>query len=212
MGILGHFCSFLTHLDMFLPYLTCTNKKLNKYSFWINFLDLKQIIHSFGLLGIPHYFIFYSKSCWIINFNMLLLICFMIQNTSFYLFWFLLIYRLYRFHLTTNWIRKSTIRPSLVSRSFFWDCAECCWWCTINEFETKAENDMNAFLCKSFLLKYSNIMPDKEIVLTPRNIFTNTCREEIQIKSSFATWMKTQKGWLSKVSRTSLLSLVLHDS
>ena len=47
MGILGRFCSFLTQFDMFLHYLTWTNKKSNNYLFWINFSYLNQIIYSF---------------------------------------------------------------------------------------------------------------------------------------------------------------------
>ena len=43
----GIFSSFLIHFDIFLHYLTRTNKKLNNYLFWINFSDLIQIIYSF---------------------------------------------------------------------------------------------------------------------------------------------------------------------
>ena len=66
----GHFETFWDILAIFycfLLYLTLTNKK--NYSFWINFSDLDQIIHSFWFVGIQHYSTNYGKSCQIICFN-----------------------------------------------------------------------------------------------------------------------------------------------
>ena len=66
MGILSHFWAifepFLSHLwaifTCFLHYSTLANKRMNNYSLWFNFSDLKQIIYSFWFISIQHYLTF----------------------------------------------------------------------------------------------------------------------------------------------------------
>ena len=88
-GILGHFCSFLTHFDIFSALWDMINIKLNNNYFLINFFDLNQIIYSFWFVSIPHYSTFYGESCKIIHWDLL---CFALFCDSNHLFLFISIH------------------------------------------------------------------------------------------------------------------------
>ena len=70
MVIWGHFCSFLSHFDMFDAWFDM-NKKLINYLFWTDISDLIQIIYWFWFVGIQHYLTFNGKACQIICSNLL---------------------------------------------------------------------------------------------------------------------------------------------
>ena len=118
--IVGIFGTFLVIFTCFLHYSTLTNKKTNNYSFWIDFSDTNQIIYSFWFVSIRHYSTYYGKSSLIIRFDSFRFDSFYDSNHLFFdSFRFVLGYRLYRFDSVTNRITKSTIRPSLLSRSYW---------------------------------------------------------------------------------------------
>ena len=118
--IVGIFGTFLVIFTCFLHYSTLTNKKMNNYSFWINFSDTNQIIYSFWFVSIRHYSTYYGKSSLIIRFDSFRFDSFYDSNHLFFdSFRFVLGYRPYRFDSVTNRITKITILPSLHITKFF---------------------------------------------------------------------------------------------
>ena len=110
----NNFGTFLSHFYIFFALFDINR---NNYLFWIDFLDLNQIIYSFWFVGIRHYSTYYGKSCQIICFDSFRLDSFYESNHLFFdSFQFVLGYKRYRFKSVTNWITKALFAQAYTSR------------------------------------------------------------------------------------------------
>ena len=93
---------------------------MNNYSLRFDFSNLSQIIKSFWIDIIQHYFTFWANHVKLFVSVPYDLFCFTIWIAS---FWVVSIY--FRFDLATNWIPKSTIRPNLNKIDIVWRLIYC---------------------------------------------------------------------------------------